>query len=224
MLYSDSAAKSHSKSVEGQISPTKEYGKKFNKSSELYGHSDNDIGYCNFGFMSTNNYLRGLDDSNTPKSEKLDKERIENITKFIDGAVDSSPSIPSGVELWRGVDMETGISLRSSNIGDVIEDKAFMSTSINPLIASRFSYGYQNGKNVEATIVRVVSDGNVKGLMTNTPEKEIILKRGMKLEIVGKETTAGRVDWVGKPTSYQVMRPSEMTKAKMTVITVRPVS
>jgi len=223
-MWSNAGAKSHSKSTEEKITSTKDYSKKFNKSPELYGHTDEEIGYCNYGFMSVNNYLRGEDDSNTPKTEKLNKEHIDKITNFIDDAIDSSPSISDGVELWRGVDIDVGIKLGQCDVGDVIEDKAFMSTSINPMIASRFSYGYKDGKDVKATIVRIVSDGKIKGIMTKTPEKEVILSRGMKLEIIAKETTAGRVDFVGKPEKYQVMRPSDMTKVKMTVITVRPVS
>lgn len=109
-------------------------------------------------------------------------------------AIDSAPTLTEPVTVYRGLRMtadQAGKFLarvsQAKEAGELIEEPAFMSTSINPAVATGFASG---GSGSESPVVFQISAR--KGLylgesVGGTKEMELVLQRGSKFRVVGVE-------------------------------------
>lgn len=119
--------------------------------------------------------------------------------KDIDGVIDNAPEIPKGTTAYRGLGVKSGEALANKNIGDLCSDKAFQSYSLNPSIADHFTNAWGNDPlEPQYTVIRAIMNGKVKGVYipesASGEEHEILVARGTKWKIVGKETLNGKFE------------------------------
>jgi len=122
--------------------------------------------------------------------------------KYIDGldkTIASAPALSQKITVYRGVQSNVGRDnefWRSMEVGDVIEDKGFVSTSLRPSLAADFAY-YNQSVQSQGFVFKMDLPAGTKGVfpssvlgldggMTRT-EAEFLLPRGSKFEILSKE-------------------------------------
>lgn len=103
--------------------------------------------------------------------------------KSIDAAIAKS-TLPAGTKLYRGMSRDAAKTMFPGgqiNKGDVISDKAFLSTSRDKGLAS-FAYGL-GGVVFEIETTEDQPGLDVAGLTRNPQEKEVLLPRNTKLKV-----------------------------------------
>lgn len=113
-------------------------------------------------------------------------------------AIDSAPTLDTPVTVHRGIRLTAGEESAfleklkaAKESGTLIEEPGFMSTSINPDVATGFAKG---GKGAEAPLVFEIQA--TKGLylgesVGGTKEMEFVLQKGSKFKVVGHEPRDG---------------------------------
>ena len=122
---------------------------------------------------------------------------------LIEKAIDSAPTLEEPVTVYRGLRMTAAQAdtflarvKEAQAAGLHIEDPAFVSTSINPAVATGFAAG---GSGSEAPVVFEIAAR--KGLylgdsVGGTKEMEYVLQKGTKLRVVGVEGRTVRLEQV----------------------------
>ena len=174
--------------IEADEAITNEVVKKLPKEVLDYEHSFGDYGssklestalflYSGTHYERQNYFLRNGRDLSGEDNTNIRWEIPE-----LDNAIEKSPPVPKGIELYRGVGQETGSYLSKIKVGETIRDEAFQSHTLSLNIAARFAVGFghpdTNSPFAQKTIIRAVTDGKVKGLYTNRlKEHEMIIPR-----------------------------------------------
>ena len=118
-------------------------------------------------------------------------QRIGEIVDILDSHMNN---LPLDTELYRG--QTTGFS--GLKIGDKFKSKLYQATTTDPISAAGFSKssgsvlgGVREGDT--ATIFRITTQSNVKGVIMDGDEYEVVLARGTKFEVefVGEEIING---------------------------------
>ncbi|MFA6364589.1 ADP-ribosyltransferase [Methanoregula sp.] len=186
--YADIASAQESK----LSSDTIEYGKaaydgNLEETEGMYMRDTALKDYCNEEYSVINANLRG---------EHYNEYR--NFEDVIDTSIESAPPIPEGLELYRGVGTNSGQVLAGKEIGDVCQDAAYQSHSLNPATAGGFAKGWEDEEgNTHKTVIRAVTSGKEKGLYINNEahwETELIIARDTSWKIVGKEEFTNDAD------------------------------
>ncbi len=128
--------------------------------------------YSGDSFLSINSAMRNGD------SDTAEIKRIES-------AIDKSGGLSESMTVYRGVDRETAKKIfgGSINKGDVVQDKAFVSTSKDfDLVASSYGSG---GVVFEIAAPAGTSGIDMSKYSSNKNEKEILLQRNSKFKVLG---------------------------------------
>jgi SPP1 gp7 family putative phage head morphogenesis protein len=180
--------------VRGDIFPAKDYDTLSDEYSEIVRAGPRVLPeeniralhyYQSTGYRSINEGLRN------PDQHPLDSTDSKAIDK-IDATFEShSQSIPQGTELWRGVGNRSGYLVSKLEVGDICNDAAFQSFSLDPHTAGNFARFYPEGRGEEGrlskTVIRAVMSGEEKAIRGSLVEKEIIFKRGTNWQVISKE-------------------------------------
>lgn len=141
-----------------------------------------------------NKYLRSkyYDEFHADPDKPQSHIEIETDIASLDSAMERySVPIPQGTEIWRGVGLKSGYDTANLEIGDICEDKAFQSFSIDPAVARSFSRPWvdtkRNPDQPQKTVIRAVMTGDEKALIGNHGEHEVIFPRGTRWQVVKKE-------------------------------------
>ncbi len=77
--------------------------------------------------------------------------------------------------------------LTDSEIGTILEDKAYQSTTLHPLKTTAFTHGKKNSSGgYDYYIMRIVTTGKEKGLFIGPGEHEVLLARNAKYKVIDK--------------------------------------
>ena len=146
--------------------------------------------YASFFYRDINSHLRGygLEPLQLDKGEEDLERRLKDVEKYIsniDKAIDGAGKLEESARVFRGVKLTGKLLDNYENLepGDILEDKGYMSTTMNPHTAFMFgSYGFGN---IGVLIINVPSGSNVLAVPTalTGSEEEVLLPRGTKLEV-----------------------------------------
>lgn len=111
--------------------------------------------------------------------------------------IDDQPLLPR-MTVWRGVN---GKHLKEANIGDIVTDKAFMSTTTNRSIANDFAttkapnYVQPTApRHLKPTVMKIqVENGRGMQQLRSRGEDEILLQHHTRMQITGIKETDYRV-------------------------------
>jgi hypothetical protein len=100
--------------------------------------------------------------------------------KLIEKGIQQAPTLPEGLLLFRGL----AINPSSINVGEKFKDFGFISTTLEPSVAYQFAQvSARNGETPHLFIIEVKSK-DVQGLpLAKTNEKEILLQRGLEMQV-----------------------------------------
>jgi hypothetical protein len=186
------------------------YGIKTDGSKDPVGISRDEIrsldDYTADGFKKINSYLRGTQTSPYPEDSYYNREDVginNNRVEDLDKLIEESPELFGDKNLYRVFSKEV---LDSMGEGDVLTDKAFMSTTrvdiTNPSnIETLQNLQLLTESDTQSAIILPAPSGRGKGLaidyiknavsdlFTNTStansEKEVLLPRGTSLKFMG---------------------------------------
>lgn len=139
--------------------------------------------YASDGFLDINKYLRGQ------KGYRAREEDIKKNVARLDSAIGKS-TVPK-CTVYRGLENEEMFKNLSSLKGSVIEDKAFVSTSLNKNIGETYGSG-SGGITIEIRVPEGAKALDVAGLSPNKMEREILLPRGSKFNVIEAHVENGR--------------------------------
>ena len=122
------------------------------------------------------------------------KESSPNgVVARLTSAIDKAPFIPEGVEIYRGVKGANKARLMNMKEGDLCQDKAFQSFSLDPAVADwHTQMGVDTRSASHALILRVVSDGKIRAQPGAPAESEMILQRGSAWRVARVDNIEGR--------------------------------
>lgn len=144
--------------------------------------------YSGFAYKQVNGLLRGSwSDENDPDFE----QQTEELVKKLDAAI-ATRKLPERVVAFRGI---RGLDLQP---GDQFFDNGFASTSLDRHIAQEFADKdpQQAGSILEVEIPAGTPVGLVS-VATGGTEMELLLPRGGRFEVTGREGNALQVKWLG---------------------------
>lgn len=134
--------------------------------------------YEGSGYARINSYLRqGYTDAGTEATQRL-KDRI----RHIDAAMAKAPKLARPVTTWRGAEMSA-----APEVGSIISDAAFVSTSTNTETADGFLRGIDKGRRF---LLKIDSPAGTRAVWMPTiggdhaSELELLLPRGSRFEVV----------------------------------------
>jgi len=161
-----------------------------------YGYGDKPyIAYqewCGSGHRRISSYLR----------HGTDPEVNKHLPVYLDAYIDTSPPLPDGLVLYRGIgDKTAGNMICNMTVGDIICDKSYMSFSYEFNVAKEFSEQALHVANGKRVIMRMVTKAGDKGAMGVKGEHEIILPREKQM-VIRNITVASLKDfpqWVSRP-------------------------
>jgi hypothetical protein len=133
------------------------------------------------------------------RDPQISEEGYQKYIDGIDSAIETAPALKKPITVYRGVSYNVGRDNKfwdKMEVGDVIEDKGYVSTTLRPSLAADFAYYYQSVESQGFVFKMNLSEGtkgifpsSVLGLtggVTRT-EAEFLLPRGSKFEILSKE-------------------------------------
>lgn len=186
------------------------FGKKISEDNLGIGY------YQGSGYHEINDYLRHPEKFADKTGTEVDT--IAGYSAMVDEAFNEAPPIPEGTMLWRGVGTNTGEAISKMEIGDVCEDKGFQSYTIAPEVADRFGKTwFEDGafdKPItpsdplisHETIIRAVAGKGVKGIYGGLRgEYEMLVNRGTKWKVVGKEEIDLKNHLMRQPVRYHII-------------------
>lgn len=148
--------------------------------------------YIGSFYERINTYARhGQGDLSEYRTAKV-KEDIE----ILDATFDKyGQPVPQGTELWRGIGVKSGSSVASMEVGDICEDKAFQSFSLDMTTAGNFARHWDVGDTNDPsremttgkTVIRAIMSGEEKVIRGSLTEREVIFKRGTKWQVISKD-------------------------------------
>jgi hypothetical protein len=172
--------------------------------------------YITDTYKAINGLLRGEPHS----SDEYTEEQIQNFISIINGIFDKHPKTVSPSVVFRGFNFGSGQTKDAENfknlqVGDIIEDAAFISTSEDPVVSWEFGPGAEAGNSYKSNITTSGGLGGVF-MVVNVPvgskvmpitvpgiygEKEVLLPAGSKFKIKDIKAVPA-VDPIGQPTEY----------------------
>lgn len=123
-------------------------------------------------------------------SAGYDKASMRSISASMDKALDRA-SLKEPTTVYRGVSSIKALGLDpKSLVGGVIHDKAYLSTSLTPKIAERFTSKSKDGAVLRIKAPAGSKGASVAGLTNRKDEHEVLFHRGSKVRITGHSTDA----------------------------------
>lgn len=133
------------------------------------------------------------------RDPQISEDAWQRYINDIDNAIETSPALKQPITVYRGVTYNVGRDNKfwdKMEVGDVIEDKGYVSTTLRPSLAADFAYYYQSVES-QGFVFKMNLPAGTKGIfpasvlgltggMTRT-EAEFLLPRGSKFEILSKE-------------------------------------
>lgn len=139
--------------------------------------------YTHAGSYPVNDYLRN---GTLPQDSKYanatpvrDEEDLHGAIKGMDSAFDKA-SLDKDTTVFRGVDRNAWAKISQANVGDIIEDKGFASTSLAKVTSSSLS-NYMKIK-----VPQGAKAIPLDGVVANRTKGEILLARGTQFRVVSK--------------------------------------
>lgn len=110
------------------------------------------------------------------------------MVQHIDRIFDRAPSLPKDLILFRGLDLKFRGS-KSYKIGEEIIEKGYVSTSTSMNVAEYFAVELPSQAEVpsiskKAVFTYYLNDKNLKGLLIDETEAEVLLKHGIKIKVM----------------------------------------
>ena len=154
--------------------------------------------YSGGAFYQVNNLLRTTVENEKGErkdAEGFDSPEFEDYRQTVEelkGAILSMPPLEHDISVWRGVPNSKG-RFTHLKAGDVIEEKAFMSTSNSPQFVTQFLQRSEHGKaqSAEPPVLfkTILPKGERVMPMTEkitryANEKEILLRPGLRTRVV----------------------------------------
>ncbi len=154
-------------------------------------------------FEAMGDYTSGMyEEINASLREGRGAGKGAKVIPLIAAAIDSAPTLPEPVTVYRGIRLSAeqagaflGKVKAAQEAGEFISDPAFMSTSLNPAVAT----GFGSGRGTESSVVFQIAAR--KGLylgesVGGTKEMELVLQRGSKFRVVGVEGRTVKLEQV----------------------------
>jgi hypothetical protein len=117
----------------------------------------------------------------------------------LDSAIETAPPLKTSVTVYRGVTYNVGRDNQfwdRVEVGDVIEDKGFVSTTLRPSLAADFAY-YNDSVQSQGFVFKMDLPQGSKGIFPSSvlgldggvtrTEAEFLLPRGSKFEVLSKQ-------------------------------------
>jgi len=150
--------------------------------------------YASEGYHASNSYLRDPSGYEPVlNSETGELEKVSDIQpKILDisSKIATSPPLPEGTVLYRGLPGKIGTQLANAEPGSIYTDRAFQSFSVNPTTASEFA-ATPGSSSTEITVMRTVTNGEQSAIYSNARgEYEAILQRGTSWAVASHDTIA----------------------------------
>jgi SPP1 gp7 family putative phage head morphogenesis protein len=165
------------------------------KMKNLSGGSSFDV-YRGSGYYSINTYLRNPE--KYPQlveigDRMIAEDQVKELVASMDKSLSKAEELPPGLELFRGLGDQSGREMwERSEIGDIIKDKAYQSSSLSPRAAGYFALVWdQDMENrvQHRTMIRKITLGGEKGIYYGFGgEYEVTLPRGSEWKVVQKDT------------------------------------
>lgn len=131
--------------------------------------------YASDGFLDTNKYLRGQ------KGYRARDDDIKKNVARLDSAIEKS-TVPK-CTVYRGFESSKIYDNLDNLKGAVIDDKAFVSTSLKKDVGNFYATGPKNMV-IEISVPDGAKALDLKGLATNKAESEILLPRNSKFRVI----------------------------------------
>lgn len=112
-------------------------------------------------------------------------EQINHMNEFLD-----NQSLAEEIEVWRGVSGDFAEHVASLNVGDILEDKGFTSTSSNAGVAERFATQvYDDGEGGGTMLITLPKGSRAAEISPYTElsgESEVLIARNSRLRYDGR--------------------------------------
>ena len=133
------------------------------------------------------------------RDPQISEEGYQKYIDGIDSAIETAPALKKPITVYRGVSYNVGRDNKfwdKMEVGDVIEDKGYVSTTLRPSLAADFAYYYQSVES-QGFVFKMNLPEGTKGIFPSSvlgltggvtrTEAEFLLPRGSKFEILSKE-------------------------------------
>jgi len=152
-------------------------------------------GYSTSGYQTIRSYLSHPDSFEPSASAKLDKT-----IKGIDSAIERAPKVEPRL-LYRGIKIPAFVEDENVSswveekfpVGEVIAQDNYVSTSVNPYMASYFGETNYNAEAQRSILMEIVSSNGAplgEDISANAHEREILLSRKSRFKIVAVHENA----------------------------------
>lgn len=139
-------------------------------------------GYQNFLYSDVNATLRGKAGDLSPRT----KQNVDYAIKHTDKAIGKG-SVPSNVKVYRG--FTDGNAILGGDpqglVGSTIQDKAFVSTSLNKSVAVDFARKGKSGMLMEIDVPAGTKAAYMQKLRPESIERELLLGRNSRFQVTG---------------------------------------
>lgn len=178
--------------------------------------------YRDHGWNYVNTFLRG-GHAETDSGRAVDRDS-GRLAKAVEKAIDGAPRLPKKTVVWRGIYDEELAGDPAGVLatrGNVISDKGFTSTSVDPKIARTFAEmgGAGTGVLMRITLPKGSRAAYLSESTANTEqydgEKEYLLQRGARFNVTrivkGPKTTILEAEYLGskKPALAKAGKPGK---------------
>jgi hypothetical protein len=126
------------------------------------------------------------------RDPQISEEQIQDKISAIDKAINDAPPLKDPMLAYRGVanqGLMGSFFFEKLKVGDTFEDKGFVSTTINPKVATGFA-GSEKSQNFQGVVLQYHFPKGTKGLFPNAfmngeywDESEFMLPRGSKFKV-----------------------------------------
>jgi hypothetical protein len=117
------------------------------------------------------------------RTGKLTRNRtLDKVTALRDGVMEEMSPLKRDMTVYRGVP-----ELMKLGVGDVVDMKGFLSTSVNPKEAFRYAEAAPVANKPKGTVFRILLPSGQDAVVTYAEELEVILPPGMKFRVVAVE-------------------------------------
>jgi SPP1 gp7 family putative phage head morphogenesis protein len=137
--------------------------------------------YVDAGYERINDFLRGkpIDEKEVPMTER-DVKNMDSVFQKMSAELSREDFVFRGMSLEERKGKMGDSWVAKLKVGDVLEDKGFVSTSQERTTAETFA---KNGT-FTSVIFRITLPKGTRAMAGNTNEEEIILQRGSKMKVV----------------------------------------
>lgn len=135
----------------------------------------------------------------TLRDPQISEDGYMKYIERLDKTIETAPPLSQKITVYRGVQSNVGRDNEfwsSMEVGDVIEDKGYVSTTLRPSLAADFAY-YNQSVQSQGFVFKMDLPEGTKGVFPSSvlgldggitrTEAEFLLPRGSKFEILSKE-------------------------------------